>query len=453
MDNITYDENGERVLQGCPRKCKQIGKTDHHSGNCICHKGNTFNRTFDLTADRASGCHKSRPIGEQRPCKSRDHCHHKRVGVYAEQGIVLKHCTDMLHCKGYPVGPFIHKRNHKHHCKDREDAEQDHSAEYRKHSIPLSSFFQFNRRNFVVSHIIFLQDMKHCNTYDRGNYHNQSHNRSIPEVRDTSQHLRIEHAGDHLKLSAHRCRDAKIRKAKEKGLYERRRQSSQKGRQDRHAESLQRGIPHQAGNDHEPLVDIAHRIVEEHKRNRQGIDHITQKEAIKSVYIKQLCPKELRQKPLVSKGINNGKSICNGWQQHRQHSCLFDEVFIPPPQIGIMDRVSQYKCQQCGNQRAAHRYQKAVAQRLQESFAAQHLCVVGKRNPVLPVHRKGLPQHHDHWQRQKDGKKDCQQDKNHFNLSVLSHRSLLFSRPASVPASARKTEYRYYFSLSPADSG
>ena len=176
MDNITYDENGERVLQGCPRKCKQIGKTDHHSGNCICHKGNTFNRTFDLTADRASGCHKRRPIGEQRPCKSRDHRHHKRVGVYAEQGIVLKHCTDML-------------------------------------------------------------------------------------------------------------------------------------------------------------------------------------------------------------------------------------------------------------------------------------CVVGKRNPVLPVHRKGLPQHHDHWQRQKEGKKDCQQDKNHFNLSVLSHRSLLFSRPASVPASARKTEYRYYFSLSPADSG
>ena len=103
---------------------------------------------------------------------------------------------------------------------------------------------QLDLGDLIVPHIVPLQDSQHCDADHRGNQHDQRHHCPVPEVGNASQHLRVEDAGDHLKTPAHRRRNTEVRKAEEKCLDKRRRQSPEKGLEYGHPEGLEWRVSH-----------------------------------------------------------------------------------------------------------------------------------------------------------------------------------------------------------------
>ena len=167
--------------------------------------------------------------------------------------------------------------------------------------------------------------MKNRNADNRWNQHNQSYHRTISEIGNTSEHLRIEHTCHHIKSSTYRRRNTKIRKTQEKGLDKRCCQCSQKWSENGNPECLESRISHQPGYDHKLFVNISHSIVDQHKRYRQCINDISQKQSIETINFKELSSKQPGQKSLLSKGINNSKSISNRRKQHGKHCSKIPE--------------------------------------------------------------------------------------------------------------------------------
>ena len=114
MDDITYNDNRERILQRRSGEHEQIGKTDYHTRNRVGHKCNAVQYLLELCADRASRCHKSSSIGDQRSRKGCNHGYHNRIDIYSVQLPVFKYCLDMFHCKVHSVRPFLNERRYKH---------------------------------------------------------------------------------------------------------------------------------------------------------------------------------------------------------------------------------------------------------------------------------------------------------------------------------------------------
>ena len=121
----------------------------------------------------------------------------------------------------------------------------------------------------------------------------------------------------------------------------------------------------------------------QHERNRQGINHITHQQPVKAVYVKQLPAEQPGKKPLLTEGIYDCKSIGNRRKKHGKKGRRPDHPLHPTGNIGIIDRIGQKKGQDCGYQRADRCRKKTVSQRLSESAGKNYAAVMGKSRPFL----------------------------------------------------------------------
>ena len=410
MHDVTHDDERKCILQRRACENKQVRKTDDHSRDRVRHKGDAVDHLLYLSADRTPRRDKRCPVGDQCSRQGRDHSHHQGVDIYAVQLAVLKHRLHMLHRKVHPVRPFLDERNDKHDDEHRERTDKDQGAQDREGRIPRRALLELDRGNPVVPYIVLLQDVQHCDADNRRDDHDERHHRAVSEVRHASQHLCVEDACDHLELSAYRGRDTEIRKAQEEGLDKCCRQSSQQRNEDRHPEGLQGRIPHQPGNDHEPLVYVSHRVIDQGERDRQGVGHIAQQQPVESVNVEKLPSEELRQQSLLSEGIDDREAVRDRREQHGQDRRLADKSLISLPEIRIVDRVRKDESKYCRDQGAAHGDQEAVSHRPQESSPCEHFHIVAQRH-CGAVSREGSHQNADHRHCKESRKKDCQQRK------------------------------------------
>ena len=240
MHDVAYDDDRKGILQRSSRKHKQVGKTDDHTRDRVCHKCDAVDHFLHFPADRAPCRHQRRTVGHQRTGKGCDHRHRQGIEIHSVQLPVLEYRLHVLHRKIDPIGPFFDKGHDKHHKEHAERAHKDNRTQYPESHVSLRTLSDLDRRDPVISHIVFLQNVQHCDAHHRRDDHNKSHHRAVAEVRYTSQHLCVEDTCHNLKLSAHRSRDPEVRKAEEEGLDKRSRQCPQQRDQDRHTEGLQR---------------------------------------------------------------------------------------------------------------------------------------------------------------------------------------------------------------------
>ena len=233
----------------------------------------------------------------------------------------------MLQGKVHLIWPLLHKRHHKDHCKNGKNGQQDQRGTHCADPVPHRAFLQLDLRDLAVAHIETLQIFQQRDTEYRRDQHHHCHHSTSVKVRDASQHLIVQDCRHHIVFSAYRRRNTVIRKAKEEALYKRGCQGSQKRTDNGLPKGLHRAVSHNPGHHQEFLINKSHGIQDQHKGNRQRIDHITEQQPVKPVNFKKLSPEKLSEQPLLAKGIDNGKSISNSRQQHRkdcQH--LYDRL-------------------------------------------------------------------------------------------------------------------------------
>ena len=239
------------------------------------------------------------------------------------------------------IRPVFHQRHREDDQKYREHHQKDQSADSAENHIPQGIFPDFNIGNLIIADVIFFKIMEQRDGHHRRNKHHHGDGGTGIKIRDTSKHLIVEHRSYHIVFAAHRRRNTVIGKAEEKALHKGCRQRSQKGPDHRCHKCGQRFISHDPGYDGKFLIDVLHGIGHQEEGYRQRIDHISQKQAVESVDLKELSAKNLCDQSLFTKRINDGKSVSDGRKQHRDHRRLPDESFIAFWNVGIIDRVSQ----------------------------------------------------------------------------------------------------------------
>ena len=234
----------------------------------------------------------------------------------------------MFQCKRCLVGPFFHKRHHEDDQEDGYQHQQDDAGDDAAEPIPQGIFLQFNGRDLVVADVIPFQIPQKNDTDDGRHQHQHGYHSPLLEIRDTAQHFVVKHRCHHFIFTPYGSGNTVIRKAEEETLYNGCRQCTQQ----RTEHCLEKGgdavVPHDPGNHHEFLVDIPHGVEDQQEGNGQCVNHIAKNQTAETVNIKQLCADELCQKPLFPEGVNDGKAVCNGRQQHGQNCQQADELFI-----------------------------------------------------------------------------------------------------------------------------
>ena len=381
MHHIADDDERKGVLQGCPGEHQEECDTYDHTGDGVGHKGNALDDPLAFGRDLTPGSHKRRAVGHNGTDHSRQHRHQKGVPEHAGQHIVTEHIPHMVHCKRHLVGPFADKRHDKHHSKDDDDHEQDDAAANGTGNISCPVPEVLYDRNLVVSDIVPLQIVEKEDTYHGGYQHDHSHHGTVVEVGQASQHLVVKHGGHHLILSAHGGRDTEIRECQEKALYEGGCQGSQQRPYDGDPEGLGPPVPHDAGDHHELLVNVSHGVVYQQEGYGQCIDHIAQQQSCKSVDVKELVPQEPGDEPLLPEGVDDGKAVGDGGQQHGQHRTAVYQLFQRLRKVGVVHGVGKHKGKHRGDDSAQSRRLKAVPHRGPEAVLREHVHVV---DPEIP---------------------------------------------------------------------
>src|SRR5699024_5896533 len=101
------------------------GNIDNHFRDCICDQSYGVYDTFQFVVQSASGCCKSRSIGNQQSQKSCTESYKKGILIYSEKALIIEHRLYMFQGKADLVWPFLNQRHHKDYCKDCQDTQDD----------------------------------------------------------------------------------------------------------------------------------------------------------------------------------------------------------------------------------------------------------------------------------------------------------------------------------------
>ena len=177
-------------------------------------------------------------------------------------------------------------------------------------------------------------------------------------------------------MSADGCRNTEIGKGEEKTLDKGGGKRSGQRTQDRDKKGFAFLVSHQSRYDHKFLVDIPHRVVDQEKCNRQCIDHIADQQSRKSVDRKQLMPEDAGEQSLLSKCVDQSKTVCDRRQQHRENGSGADDLQKSVREVRVMDRVRKQKCEDCRDQRAASGSEKTVSDGAPKSAAGKYFNIM-----------------------------------------------------------------------------
>ena len=106
------------ILNTGTGKTEQKCKPQNHSRYCVCYHCDTVNNLFKPSAHLASCCNQSASIYKQRSKNCCIKSHIKGIQIHIRKLFIPQHIPYVFQCKMNLIGPFLHKRNYKDHCKN-----------------------------------------------------------------------------------------------------------------------------------------------------------------------------------------------------------------------------------------------------------------------------------------------------------------------------------------------
>lgn len=100
--------------------------------------------------------------------------------------------------------------------------------------------------------------------------------------------------------------------------------------------------------------------MDQQEGHRNGIDHIAHQQPAEAVDVKELPSQQAGEQPLFAEGVDDGKAIGDGGQEHGQGRDGGDEPLGPPGQSGVVDRIGHQE----GDDRGRHADAAATAKLL-----------------------------------------------------------------------------------------
>lgn len=260
------------------------------------------------------------------------------------------------------------------------------------------------------------------------------------EVGDAAQHLVVEEGGDDLIAAAHRGGDAEVGEAQEEGLNEGARQSSQQGAKNGDPEGGQVPVPHGLGDNDGLFVHKTHGVVDQQEGHRNGIDHIAHQQPAEAVDVKELPSQQAGEQPLSAEGVDDGKAIGDGGQEHGQGRDGGDEPLGPPGQSGVVDRIGHQEGDDRGRHGRCGRHRKAVAKGREKSLPGHHRGIELPGKSALP--HQGLAQQQEDGGGQEAHEQKGDDPENPLQLPIFPSHGPFLKQPRRPAAGGRRTGRR-----------
>ena len=114
-------------------------------------------------------------------------------------------------------------------------------------------------------------------------------------------------------------------------------------------EGFQMAIAHQMADDDELLVHELEAVVDQQEAGGQRVDHVADEQTVEAVDVKELMAEQLGDQSLFAEGIDDGKAVGDGGQQHRHLGEQGDGFLESRRQVRAVCRVGEQERQQYGD--------------------------------------------------------------------------------------------------------